>query len=103
MQEIESFATGAGKDCMNHIEGLESCRGPRTWSETYSSASDPSVLGGSGWSCSKSENSIWEVVGDIEDLDSGAEEDLDFATSFAYHYRNWLHISPDPEILSYKN
>jgi len=48
------------------------------------------------------------VVGDIEGLDnycldSGTKEDFDVAISFAYHYRNWLHISPDPEILSYKN
>ena len=88
---------------MNYIEGLESCRGPGTWSGTYSSALGQMVLGNLGLSCLKSVYSIEEVVGDIEGLDSGAKEDFIAAIFFAYHYRNWLHISPDPEILSYKN
>lgn len=49
------------------------------------------------------------MIGDIVGLDSGTKEDLKVAirmnsiTSFAYHYKNWLHISLYPEILGYKN
>jgi len=51
---IESFETVAGRGCMNYIEGLESCRGPETWSGTCSSELGQTVLGDLGWSCLKS-------------------------------------------------